>query len=73
VDPFYPGQLPPSDVAAIFWLKNRNPQNCRDAWQIEASVGKYIISDKAMTPEQWIADTIVDAEPVAIEDKTEEK
>jgi hypothetical protein len=43
-------------------LKNRDPQHWRDAWQIEASVGKYIISDRPMLPEQWIAEraTIVD-------------
>jgi hypothetical protein len=34
--------VPPSDTACIFWLKNRRPDRWRDAWQIEASVGKYI-------------------------------
>jgi hypothetical protein len=35
----YAEHVPPSDVAAIFWLKNRDPAHWRDAWQIEASVG----------------------------------
>jgi hypothetical protein len=71
----YVEHVPPSDVAGIFWLKNRDPAHWRDAWQIEASVGKYIISDRPMTPEQWIAEraTIVDAEPLPIENKREEE
>jgi hypothetical protein len=70
----YVEHVPPSDVAGIFWLKNRDPQHWRDAWQIEASVGKYIISDRPMTPEQWIKEraTIVDAEPAQLEDKRED-
>jgi hypothetical protein len=38
-------------------------------------VGKYIISDRPMPPEQWIAEraTIVDAEPAQLEDKREEE
>jgi hypothetical protein len=71
----YREHAPPSDVAGIFWLKNRDPAHWRDAWQIEASVGRYIISDRPMTPEQWIAEraTIVDAEPLPIEEKREEE
>jgi hypothetical protein len=70
----YVEHVPPSDVAGIFWLKNRDPAHRRDAWQIEASVGKYLISDKPMSAEDWIREraTIVDAEPVAIEDKSDE-
>jgi hypothetical protein len=40
--------VPPSEVAAIFWLKNRDPAHWRDAWKIDAAIGKYIISDKPM-------------------------
>lgn len=50
----YAEHVPPDTTAAIFWLKNRDPAHWRDAWQIEASVGKYIISDKPMTAQQWI-------------------
>jgi hypothetical protein len=69
----YVEHVPPSDVAGIFWLKNRDPQHWRDAWQIEAAVGKYLISDKPMTPEQWLAEraTIIDAEVAEVEDKSE--
>jgi hypothetical protein len=45
--------MPPDPTSMIFWLKNRGPAHWRDAWQIEHSVGKYIISDKPMTEEQW--------------------
>jgi hypothetical protein len=38
---------------AIFWLKNRDPQHWRDSQQLEHVLGKYIISDQPMTPEQW--------------------
>jgi hypothetical protein len=64
----YVEHVPPDTTAAIFWLKNRDPQNWRDAWQIEAAVGKYIISDRPMTPEDWIREraTIVDAEATEV-------
>ena len=72
----YVEHVPPSDVAAIFWLKNRDPEHWRDAWRIEAPVGKFIISDRPLTEEEWIRErgaTVLDAEPVpAIEDKTDE-
>jgi hypothetical protein len=45
----------PLDVTAqIFWLKNRDPAHWRDAWQLEHVTGKYVISDKPITEEQWI-------------------
>jgi hypothetical protein len=37
----YVEHVPPSDVAAIFWMKNRDPANWRDAWQVEHTLGKY--------------------------------
>jgi hypothetical protein len=60
----YDEHVPPDTTAQIFWLKNRDPAHWRDAWQIEASVGKYLISDKPMTTEQWIRERalLVDAE-----------
>jgi hypothetical protein len=56
--------VPPDTTAGIFWMKNRDPANWRDAWQIEHSVGKYIISDKPMTQEEWIKQRalVLDAE-----------
>jgi hypothetical protein len=41
-------------AACIFWLKNRKPAGWRDVQQMEHVLGKYIISDKPMTEEQWI-------------------
>jgi hypothetical protein len=37
-------------------------------------VGRYIISDKPMSVDDWVREraVVVDAEPIAIEDKREE-
>jgi hypothetical protein len=51
--------VPPDTTAAIFWLKNRDPEHRRDAWQLEHVTGKYVISDKPMTEEQWIQERAV--------------
>jgi hypothetical protein len=70
----YVEHVPPDTTAAIFWLKNRDPAHWRDAWQIEASVGKYLISDKPLTPDQWIKERalLVDGEATDVT-PTEEK
>jgi hypothetical protein len=44
---------PPYVTACIFWLKNRDPARWRDAWQLDHTLGKYIISDRQMTEEEW--------------------
>ena len=36
------------------WLKNRDPEHWRDSQQLEHVLGKYIISDKPMTEEEWL-------------------
>jgi hypothetical protein len=46
--------MPPDVTAAIFWLKNRDPARWRDAWQMEHTLGKHVISDRPMTEEEWI-------------------
>ena len=52
---------PPNTTAAIFWLKNRRPDRWRDVQQLQSDVGVYILSDKPMSEEQWIAErTIAD-------------
>ena len=69
----YVEHVPPSDVAAIFWLKNRDPANWRDAWQIENVTGKYVISDTPMSEEQWVREraVVIDAEVTpALEDNS---
>jgi hypothetical protein len=44
----------PADVGAAFiWLKNRDPEHWRDVQNVEHVLGKYIISDRPMTAEQW--------------------
>ena len=55
-------------TSAIFWLKNRDPAHWRDAWQFEHVTGKYLISDKPMSEEQWIKERAIDLE--ATEDTT---
>ena len=73
----YVEHVPPSDVAAIFWLKNRDPANWRDAWQIENVTGKYVISDTPLTEAQWIKEraVLIDGEATdvtpALEDQSE--
>ena len=66
----YVEHVPPDVTAQIFWLKNRDPTHWRDAWQVEAVTGKYIISDQPMTEEQWIREraTMIDVTP----EKTDE-
>ena len=61
----YVEHVPPDVTAAIFWLKNRDPQHWRDSQQLEHVLGKYIISDQPMTEEQWAREraTVIDAEP----------
>ena len=46
----------------MFWLKNRDPDNWRDVQNVDHVLGKYIISDRPMTEEQWAAEraTIID-------------
>jgi hypothetical protein len=50
----YVEHVPPDTTAAIFWLKNRDPARWRDAWQLEHVTGKYVISDKPLTEDEWI-------------------
>jgi hypothetical protein len=64
--------VPPDVTSQIFWLKNRKPHEWRDVQNIEHAIGKYIISDRPMTEEEWIREraTVVDVTPTPIEDKT---
>jgi hypothetical protein len=50
----YVEHCPPDTTAAIFWMKNRDPAHWRDAWQLEHVTGKYVISDKPLSAEEWI-------------------
>jgi hypothetical protein len=49
----YVEHCPPDVGAAFIWLKNRDPERWRDVQNVEHVLGKYIISDKPMTVEQW--------------------
>jgi hypothetical protein len=61
----YVEHVPPDVTACIFWLKNRDPQHWRDSQQVEHVLGKYIISDRPMTEEQWAKEraTVLDEAP----------
>jgi hypothetical protein len=61
----YREHVPPDVTAGIFWLKNRDPAHWRDAWQVAHTLGKYIISDRPMTAEEWIKEraTVIDVTP----------
>jgi hypothetical protein len=57
--------VPPDVTAQIFWLKNRDPARWRDAWQLEHVTGRYVISDKPMSEEDWIREraVVIDVTP----------
>jgi hypothetical protein len=55
---------------ASFWLKNRDPAHWRDAWQIENISGRYIVSDRTLTEDEWIKERgadVIDGEATEIE------
>jgi peptide/nickel transport system substrate-binding protein len=62
----YTEHCPPDVGAAFIWLKNRDPERWRDVQNVEHVLGKYIISDKPMSEEQWAAEraTIIDEKVV---------
>jgi hypothetical protein len=61
----YVEHVPPDVTAQIFWLKNRKPSEWRDVQNIEHAIGKYIISDKPMTEEEWTRERadVIDVTP----------
>jgi hypothetical protein len=50
---------PPNATACIFWLKNRRKDRWRDVQNIESEVGHYILSDRPMSEDEWIAQRAV--------------
>jgi hypothetical protein len=52
----YTEHCPPDVGAAFIWLKNRDPDRWRDVQNVEHVLGKYIISDRPMTTEEWAAE-----------------
>jgi hypothetical protein len=62
----YTEHIPADVTAAFIWLKNRDPEHWRDVQNVEHVLGRYIISDTAMTEEQWIAEraTVIDEKVV---------
>ena len=56
VDSLYKNALAGNVTAQIFWLKNRRPAEWRDVQNIEANHAHYIVADRPMTEEQWIAE-----------------
>jgi hypothetical protein len=68
---------PPNLGACCFWLKNRRPSEWRDVQHLDQAVGHYIISDRPMSEEQWIAERTKviesNASPVVTEAKVSDK
>ena len=62
----YVEHVPPDVTACIFWLKNRDPEHWRDVQNVDHVLGRYIISDRPLTEEQWAAEraTIIDEKVV---------
>jgi hypothetical protein len=62
----YIEHCPPDVGAAFIWLKNRDPERWRDVQNVEHVLGKYIISDRPMTEEEWAAEraTVIDEQAV---------
>jgi hypothetical protein len=62
----YMEHVPADPASAMFWLKNREPERWRDVQNVDHVLGRYIISDRPMTEEQWAAEraTIIDEKPV---------
>jgi hypothetical protein len=61
----YVEHVVPDVTAGIFWMRTATQPNGGDAWQIDHNLGKYIISDKPMTEEQWTEEraTLIDVTP----------
>jgi hypothetical protein len=61
----YIEHVPPDVTAGIFWMKNRDPAHWRDNQQVEHVLGKYIISDRPMSEEEWARERadVLDGEP----------
>src|SRR3984885_2420118 len=56
IDSLYRQALAGNVGAICFWLKNRRPAEWRDVQHLDQAVGHYIVSDKPMSEEQWIAE-----------------
>jgi hypothetical protein len=69
----YVEHVPPDVTACIFWLKNRNPAQWRDAWQVDAAIGKFIISDKPMDEATWIKERALTIDVTPSQDEDDDK
>ena len=65
VDSLHCNALLGNPTCIVFWLKNRDPSNWRDVQNLSADVGHYILSDRPMTEDEWIAQLtkVIDARP----------
>jgi hypothetical protein len=64
VESLYKRALSGVTTACIFWLKNRLPAEWRDVQNIEANQAHYIVADRPMTEQEWIAARADRAQPV---------
>jgi hypothetical protein len=54
-------------------LKNRDPDRWRDVQNVEHVLGKYIISDKPMSEEEWARERATVIEEKVVEEPTSPK
>jgi hypothetical protein len=50
----YTEHVPPSDVACIFWLKNRKPDQWRDKLDVNATTRPTDMSADPLTNDEWL-------------------
>ena len=50
----YVEHYPPDTAAICFWLKNRRPDQWRDAQRIDSAIGHYVLSERPLTIDEWV-------------------
>ena len=71
----YTEHYAPDPTSCVFWLKNRRPDQWRDAQRIDSAIGHYVLSERPMTVDEWIRErTIADGgEPKTIEHNPDDR
>jgi hypothetical protein len=64
----YMEHCPPDVGAAFIWLKFRDPERWRDVENVDHVLGKYIISNRPMTEEEWARERATVIEEKVVEE-----
>ena len=64
----YTEHCPPDVGAPFIWLKNRDPERWRDVQNVEHVLGKYIITDRVLSEDEWAREraTVIDEKAVEL-------